>query len=94
MLKHVNEGKIRNLLSEGKLEIKSPGENKRNRGNHGITSCKSCILSVVFVNLHSLMELKQFKYFLTVSQYAFVLICVCNSKESFLNPKDAHKYVF
>ena len=41
---HVNEGKIRNFPSEEKLEIKSPGENKRNRGNHGITYKKEHFL--------------------------------------------------
>ena len=37
---HGNEGKIINFpfFPEIKSEIKSPGENKRNRGNHGITS--------------------------------------------------------
>ena len=33
-------GKLEIFLFEGKLEIKSPGENKRNRGNHGITQLK------------------------------------------------------
>ena len=58
-------GKLEILLFEGKLEIKSPGENKRNRGNHGI---------IELIHAESRINTKLTTYLVSDVQYFTTLV--------------------